>query len=293
MFQTKGEKIFQIINYTGLTFVTIMCLFPVLHIVALSLSSSHAAAAGWVTLFPKQVTLQPYKYALGNKLFASSFIVSIKRVVLGVSINMILTVVTAYPLSRPIKEFKSRTFYAWFIFIPMILSGGLIPIYLIVAKTGLIDTIWALILPAAIPIFNVVIMLNFFKRIPNEISESAFMDGAGHIQVLIRIFLPLSLPSLATLTLFAAVFHWNSWFDGLIYMNRIENYPLQTYLRSLVIVKDFSTMSNRSEFERIAEISDRTLQASQIVIGAIPILAIYPFLQRYFIKGLVLGSVKG
>ena len=136
-------------------------------------------------------------------------------------------------------------------------------------------------------------MLNFFKRIPKEISESAFIDGAGHIQVLIRIFLPLSLPSLATLTLFAAVFHWNSWFDGLIYMNRIENYPLQTYLRSLVIVKDFSTMSNRSEFERIAEISDRTLQASQIVIGAIPILAIYPFLQRYFIKGLVLGSVKG
>ena len=293
MFQTKGEKIFRLFNYIWLTFVTIMCLFPVLHIVALSLSSSNAAAAGWVTLFPKEITLKAYKYALGNKLFASSFLISTKRVLLGVSINMILTVITAYPLSRPLKEFKSRTFYAWYIFIPMIFSGGLIPIYLVVVKAGLIDTIWALILPTAIPIFNVIVMLNFFKRIPKEISESAFMDGAGHIQVLIRIFLPLSLPSLATLTVYAAVFHWNSWFDGIIYMNRIENYPLQSYLRTLVIVKDFSTMSNRSEFEKIAEISDRTLQASQIFIGALPILAIYPFLQRYFIKGLVVGSVKG
>jgi putative aldouronate transport system permease protein len=163
---------------------------------------------------------------------------------------------------------------------------------MVVRFTGIMDSLWALILPMAVNVFNIILMLNFFRSLPRDLREAAFMDGASHPTVLFRIYLPLSLPSLATITLFTIVFHWNEWFYGLIYMNRPENYPLQTFLQTVVINIDFSRVTER-DLDLVALISNRTNRAAQIFVATFPILLAYPFLQRYFIKGIVLGSVKG
>ncbi len=177
----------------------------------------------------------------------------------------------------------------------MIFSGGLIPWYTVIRQTGLMDTIWGVIIPGAVPVYNVIVLLNFFRQLPKELNEAAYVDGAGEARILFNIYLPLSLPSLATLTLFVAVGHWNSWFDGLILMKSPDNYPLQTYLRNQVVVMDQTTIMGMtsSQLEELGKVSDRTLRAAQIFIGALPVLAVYPFVQKYFMKGLVMGSVKG
>jgi putative aldouronate transport system permease protein len=171
----------------------------------------------------------------------------------------------------------------------MLFHGGLIPSYLTIKYTGILDTIWALVLPDAVPIFLIILLLNFFRAIPKELQEAAYMDGAGHWRTLWKIIVPLSLPALATITLFATVNHWNSWFDGFLLMNRPEHFPLQTYLRSIIIERNVD-MNGLTE---MANLSDRTMIASQVFLGSLPILLVYPFLQRFFVKGLILGSVKG
>jgi putative aldouronate transport system permease protein len=180
-------------------------------------------------------------------------------------------------------------------FITMIFSGGLIPWYITIKQLGLIDSIWALVLPGAVPVFNVIILMNFFKQLPKEISESAVIDGAGHFTILFKIFLPLSLPSIATIALFTVVGHWNDWFSGMVLMTSPEKYPLQTYLRSIIVVRDAQTLQNatKEQLEMLRLVSDRTLKSAQIFIAAAPVLILYPFLQKYFMKGLTLGSVKG
>ncbi|MDR1061661.1 MAG: carbohydrate ABC transporter permease, partial [Clostridiales bacterium] len=236
-----------------------------------------------------------YKYALEKPQFVSSFFISAQRVFLGLAVNMLCTVVTAYPLSKTPKEFAGRNIYAWYMFVTMVFSGGLIPWYITIRQLGLIDTLWALVLPGAVPVFNVIILMNFFKQLPKEISESAFIDGAGHFTILLKIFVPLSLPSIATITLFCVVGHWNDWFSGMILMMSPEKYPLQTYLRSIIVVRDSQTLANASKeaLEMLSLVSDRTLKSAQIFIAAAPVLLLYPFLQKYFMKGLTLGSVKG
>ena len=291
----KTEIAFEWINTAFLLVSALLCLFPVLNVLSLSLSSSTAATAGYVKLWPVDFTLKSYEYALGKPEFIASFIVSIQRVLLGMVVNMTCTVLAAYPLSQNNRDFPMRTAYAWFFFFTMIFSGGLIPWYLTIKQLGLIDTLWAVILPGALPIFHMIILLNFFRQLPHEISESAFVDGAGHWTVLLRIYLPLSTPALATLILFTSVGHWNSWFDGMILMNTPKKYPLQTYLRTVVVNRDIQSLAHatKEELEMFRMISDRTTKASQIFIAALPILAIYPFLQKYFVKGIVMGSVKG
>ena len=292
---SRGERIFKVFNYTFLSLAALACVLPIIHVLALSFSSSTAATAGFVKLWPVQFNLKSYEYALGKKEFLLAFLVSIERVLLGFTINMALTILAAYPLSKEVRDFRGRSVYAWFFFITMLFSGGLIPWYIVIKELGLINRIWSLILPGAVPVFNIVILLNFFRQLPKEIGESAFVDGASHWQVMWRIFVPLSTPALATLTLFIVVGHWNSWFDGLILMNRPERYPLQTYLRTVVVSRDLTTLAHatKAELEVLQTISDRTTKAAQIFIAAFPILCVYPFLQKYFVKGIVLGSVKG
>jgi putative aldouronate transport system permease protein len=295
IYRKKTEVVFEWANIVFLLFSALLCLFPVLNVLALSLSSSTAATAGYVKLWPVDFTLKSYEYALEKQEFITSFIVSIQRVLLGAVINMGCTILAAYPLSQNNRDFPMRTAYAWFFFFTMIFSGGLIPWYLTIKQLGLIDTLWAVILPGALPVFHMIILLNFFRQLPHEISESAFVDGAGHFKVMLRIYLPLSTPSLATLLLFTCVGHWNSWFDGMILMNSPQRYPLQTYLRTIVVNRNIQNLSHatKEELEMFRLISDRTTKASQIFIAALPILAIYPFLQKYFVKGIVMGSVKG
>lgn len=287
-----SRKAFLGLDYIIIIAAAIMCLFPLVHILAISLSSSAAATAGLVKLWPVDFTLKSYEYIMNKPEFFDSFLISIKRVLLGVPVNMIFTVLIAYPLSKNIQEFKARNVYAWILLVTMIFNAGLIPWYVVVNKTGLIDKIWALIIPSAVPVFNVILLMNFFKELPKEIDESARMDGAGHFRILVQMYLPISLPALATVTLFATVHHWNSWFDGLILMNSSKNYPLQSYLRTIVISTDTMEMSSKN-MATLALVSDRTSKAAQLFLAMIPILCVYPFLQRYFMKGLVLGSVKG
>lgn len=290
-----GSIVFDIFNYAFLMLAACLCLLPILNVLAISFSSSAKASAGMVGVVPLDFNLKSYEYALTKPQFLTSFFTSVKRVVLGVVVNMGCTILTAYPLSKTSKELKGRNLYAWFMFITMIFSGGLIPQFMVVKQTGIMNTIWALILPGAVPVFNVIILMNFFKQIPKEISESAVVDGAGHGTILFKLFLPLSLPSLATIILFTVVGHWNEWFSGMIYMTDPVNYPLQTYLRSIIVVRDTTTLATASKetLEMLATVSDRTLKSAQIFISAAPILAVYPFLQKYFMKGLTMGSVKG
>jgi len=289
--RSPGRRIFVAFNYTFLLFISVLCLMPIIHILALSFSSGSAAAAGQVTLWPVDFTTAAYENVFGKPEYLRAFWVSVQRVVLGTSISMVLMIITAYPLSKDNRQLRLRTLYAWVFVFTILFSGGLIPSYLTVKSLGLIDTLWALVLPTAIPVFNVILLLNFYRSLPKELEESARIDGASHFTTLWKIYVPLSLPALATTGLFTMVGHWNSWFDGMLYMNHTENYPLQTFLQTVIIKMDFRFIKAEN-VELLLKLSDRTSRAAQIFVAAFPILIVYPFLQRFFIKGIVMGSVK-
>jgi putative aldouronate transport system permease protein len=289
---SKGQRIFNIGNSIFLIIVALICVLPLVHIAAISFSSNAAASAGYVKFLPVEFNVNSYKYVLDREPFWRALWVSAQRVVLGVGINMFFTIIVAYPLSKESKRFKARTVYVWIFFFTSLFYGGLIPWYMVIYNLKLIDTIWALVLPTAVPVFNVILMLNFFRQIPIELEEAAHIDGANHWTTLWKIYIPTSLAAIATLTLFSTVFHWNSWFDGMIYMNRPAHYPMQTYLQTVIVMRDFSLVG-KGAWKDLMEISDRTVKAAQIFMGGLPILLVYPFLQRYFVKGIVLGSVKG
>lgn len=203
-------------------------------------------------------------------------------------------VLCAFPLAHSEKAFRGRNVYMYFLIFTMLFSGGLVPTYIIVGKMGLMNTLWALILPGAVPVWNCILLMNFFRSLPDELEEAAIIDGAVPIQILVRIYLPVSLPSLATVMLFCLVGHWNEFFSGLIYMNHSDNYPLATYISTIVdSAKDLNLITDPEEIERIMKVSERNMSSAKIFVSMIPILIIYPFLQRYFVKGIVLGSVKG
>ena len=203
---------------------------------------------------------------------------------------MILIILTAYPLSKTPRAFKGRVLFIWFFVFAMLFNGGLIPTFFVVRSLGLLNTLGSLILPNALPIFSMILMMNFFRNVPKELEESAFIDGASHWRVLWHIYIPLSLPAIATLTLLSAVNHWNAWFDALIYMTDVANYPMQTYLRTIVVELDLTNVGiDPRDLQRL---SDRAIRGAQIIVATVPILVVYPFLQRYFISGIRLGAVK-
>ncbi|MCM3042060.1 carbohydrate ABC transporter permease [Paenibacillus motobuensis] len=290
---TISRKIFVIGNALLLSAITLLGVIPFIHLLSISLSSNTAAMAGEVKLWPVGFNLDAYRY-LGEKVeFFRSFGVSIERVVLGTAINMLLVFITAFPLSKSNDQFKYRTPYVWFFAVTMFFGGGLIPTYIIVKNTGLIDSIWALILPGALNVWNMVLMLNFFRSIPRELDEAATIDGAGQWRVLWRIYLPVSLPSIATIGLFTIVGHWNAWFDGILYLNSPEKYPLQTYLSTLIMaINSQMTSISIEQIKAMENLSEKTLRTAQIFMGALPIMVVYPFLQKYFVKGITVGSVK-
>lgn len=286
-----GRRLFLSGNLIFLAAISFACLMPIIHILALSFSNGTAAAAGKVMLWPVDFTTAAYDNVFGKPEYLRAFRVSFERLILGTSISMFLTILTAYPLSKDERQFRLRTFYVWVFVFTILFSGGLIPWYLTVKALGLIDTIWALVLPGALQVFNIILLLNFYRNLPKELEESARIDGAGHFATLWKIYVPLALPALATTGLFTMVWHWNSWFDGMILMNHPDKYPLQTFLQTIIIKLDFRFLKTQ-DAELISKLSDRTSKAAQIFVAAFPILIVYPFLQRFFIKGIVMGSVK-
>ncbi|MCR1841552.1 carbohydrate ABC transporter permease [Murimonas intestini] len=294
-YKSKGRLVFNIINYIIIIFMMLSCLVPLIHILALSFSGASYTDSNMVTLIPKGFTLAAYKYVMQNSMFWRAFGVTITRLAVGVPLGLLLTILAAYPLSKEEQYFPARKIYMWLFMFVMIFNAGLVPTYLLIKDLKMMDTIWALVLPMGVNVFNIVLMMNFFRGIPREIEESALVDGAKQHTILWKLYLPLAKPSIATITLFTFMGHWNSWMDGRIYMNSTSNYPLQTYLQNVLQSSDqvlLNSNNMQSIIERMA-VSGQNLRAAQLFISMIPLLIIYPFLQKYFTAGLVMGSVKG
>lgn len=289
-YKTRGYKIFNVFNLVFVGVLGILCVLPFLHTFSVSFSSASAATGKMVTFWPVDFTLESYKLTLGNDSFFRSIWITIQRTVLGTALSIFTLCLAAYPLSKTDHVLKGRTMISWIYVFTMLFSGGIIPLYLVVLKLGLLNSLWALILPKMVVVFNLVLLINFFRAISEDYDEAALMDGAGYWRILFTIYIPLSTPALATLSLFTMVWHWNSWFDGLIYMSEFRNYPLATFLQTLVVQLDFTQLD--LDPEDVKNLSQRALNAAQIMLGTLPILMVYPFLQRYFVKGIQLGGVK-
>ena len=295
MKKTRPQQVFTVFNYIFLTMLGVLCVLPLLNIIALSFSSRNMVNARMVTFWPKQFTVSSYAYMLEKSGLVPAVLITLKRVVLGLVVNMLMTIIVAYPLSKTKEAFRSRKYYVGFFLFTMIFNGGLIPTYLVVKELRMLDTIWVLILPNAVTMYYVLLMLNFFRGLPSSIEEAAIVDGCNQWQTMVKIYLPLSLPSLATIALFIVVGHWNEWFDGMIYNNKSTNYPLMTFLQYQII--NFKTSDLRPEQiaanPSLADLDGRAIKPAGIVLCTLPILCLYPFLQRYFVTGIVVGSVKG
>lgn len=278
------------IIYFVLIFLALLCILPLFYMLAVSLSDKIYSEANQVGLWPKGFTFDAYKALFEGKSFLRAFGISVERTVLGTAVNVVLTILLAYPLSKTSTEFRGRTVYVVITVFTMVFGAGLVPYYIFMRDMNLFDTVWALILPGAVPVFNVMLMMNYMRGLPKDIEEAAAIDGAGYFIRLVMIVLPISVPSIATVTLFSIVNHWNSWYDGLLYNNVIDNYPLQTYLQALLTQR--APISINDAFLESAA-GNRSLKCAQIFLTMLPILIIYPMLQKYFVSGIVLGSVKG
>ncbi|MCM3784558.1 carbohydrate ABC transporter permease [Neobacillus mesonae] len=285
--KTTGYRVFSVFNYTFMILAGLLCFLPLLHLWAQSFSSKAAVNGNLVSFWPVDFNVDAYVKTFNNSNFVGSMLISVIRTVLGTSISMFVISCAAYALS---KEFRGRNALMWFFIFTMLFSGGLIPSYILVTSLGLKDTIWALVLPGAFGAYNLILLVNFFKTIPKALEEAAFIDGASFFVILSKIYLPLSLPGLATVSLFIMVGHWNSWFDGILYMSDTSKYPLASFLQTVVVQSNMQSMAmSQSEVEAMSE---QSIKAAQIFISTLPIILVYPFLQRYFVKGIVLGAVK-
>ncbi len=286
--KTLPYRIFNVFNNVLLSVIAILCLLPLYHLLMVSLSSAAPANAGLVTFWPIDFTLEAYNETFGNSSFLQSLWISVERTVLGTALAMAVTSLAAYALSKETSSFRMRSVYMWYFVITMLFNGGLIPSYILILKLGLLDSLLALILPLTVSVYNLILLLNFFRTVPKELEEAAFMDGAGHLRSFIAIYLPVSLPALATISLFTMVMHWNAYFDGLIYIKEASKLPLASLLQTIIVQADMTHFDPTV----VKSLSQRTLRASQVMIGALPILIVYPFLQRFFVKGIVIGAVK-
>lgn len=277
-----------------ISIILVIVLYPLYYVLIASVSDPYAVYAGKTFLLPSGFTLEGYAKVFKEESIAGGYLNSILYTVLGTFISTALVIMTAYPLSR--QNMPGRKGIMIFYLITMYFSGGLIPTYLVVAKTGLLNSIWALILPGGVSVFNVIVTRTYFESsIPKELYEAAEIDGCSHFRTFIKIALPLSKPIIAVMVIFAMVAFWNDWFTALIYMNDKAKYPLQLALRQILIQSQASAnaMSGMdggyAEANRITEL----IKFSSMVVGAVPMLIAYPFVQKYFEKGLMLGAVKG
>ena len=293
-YRTKSEKAFNVFNYIFVIVVCLACFIPIVHILAVSFSAPHYVTANAVNLLPRGFTTEAYVFAFETGAFMRAFWVSVHRTILGVSINMFLMVTVAFPLSKSRDRFSARHLYMGFFALTMIFGGGIIPFYILIVDLGMLDTMWSLVVPGGLPVFSMLILMNFIRNLPAELEEAALMDGAGYMTVLFRILLPVLKPALATVALFAIVFHWNEWLLGMIFITTPENIPLQTYLQALLA--NFQALMRQvgaDPRQMIGRLNEQTGRSAQLFLAMLPVLVIYPFLQKYFAKGLVIGSVKG
>ena len=279
---------FDVGNTTLLSLIGIICVLPFIYVLAVSFTAPHIVAEGGFILYPKEVSLAAYRYIFSSNALIRSLGVSLYITVIGTLLNLVLTSLLAYPLSR--KSFKGRSVMLLAVLFTMLFNGGLIPTYYVVKSLHLIDSLWALMIPTAISAFNLIILKNFFQQMPDGIEDSAKIDGCNDLGILFRIVIPLSLPAIATFGLFYAVDHWNKFFSAVMYINNNEKWPVQVLLREIVINANSRVGDTNMDEMNIQPL---TIKMAVIVFATLPIMAVYPFLQKHFAKGVMLGSVKG
>lgn len=291
--QSFGSRAFDIGNNLFMVGLIIVMVYPLLYVLALSLSDASMISTGQVTFFPRGFNVNGYRIILENDEVWRTYLNTVMYAAGGTFLTLLLTSMIAYPMS--IRDYVLRKFLTIYLAITMFFNGGLIPTYLVIRSLGLLNTYWVMVLPTAIVAFNVIIFRTFFQGLPPDLRESAFMDGANDFLILFRIILPLSKALLATFALFTVVFHWNSWFQALIYLTDPERYPVQMTLRKLIFQAVGGFNSDQASIQLIAqgELHAKNIQMAVIVVVMLPILCIYPFLQKYFVKGVLIGSIKG
>lgn len=289
--KTAGQKCINFLFVVILVILSLSCLLPLLYNLAVSLSSKSAAEAGLVSFWPVGFTTSAYREIMGEKSFFVSFWVSMKQVLFSLITTLPILTMAAYPLAKAKSEFYPRNIILWIFVFCMLFSGGTIPWYMVIKSYGLMNSAFGLAVCGGVPVFNLILMVNFFQGIPKELEEAAMVDGAGPWYILVRIVVPLSKPVLATIALFTIVGQWNEFFQGLVLSTGEEFYPLQTYIKQLIFQLDTSQMT-AEQIKQAATMSNTTLNAAKIFISMMPILCIYPFLQKYFVTGITLGGVK-
>ncbi|MCE5280040.1 MAG: carbohydrate ABC transporter permease [Planctomycetaceae bacterium] len=286
--RTTGEKIFNVFNIIVMIIVALIAIYPFIYTLSISLSSNvEAAREGW-HLWPREVSLAAYKVVLGNTQIRTGFVNSLVRTALGTVLTLFMTCLAAYPLAR--KNLPHRGMVMFLVLFTMIFSGGMVPMYLLIKGLGLMNSIWALVVPTMLSAFNIIIMKNFFQAIPESYGEAARVEGASEWTILWRIYVPLAKPVLATVALWTAVAHWNQWLDAMIYINDDSRQMLQAFLQRIVI--QGSTAMLDMGLTKMVDYSTATIKAATVVITVMPILIVYPFVQRYFVKGIMLGGIK-
>ncbi|MWV42684.1 ABC transporter permease subunit [Paenibacillus sp. HJL G12] len=291
--ESKGDRLFVFFIYLFLSLVLVIVAVPLIYILSSSVSSPQAVVSGKVWLFPVDFTLDGYKAVFHNPQIGVGYLNSLFYTVVGTAVNVALTIMLAYPLSK--KTLYGRHFFMVMLVITMMFDGGLIPYYLVVKDLHLLDTRWAMILPGAMGVFQVIVARTFFQTtIPDELAEAAELDGCSDIRFIFSIVLPLSKPIIAVMTLMYAVGHWNAYFDALIFLRKPDLFPLQIILRNILILNtvDASMMANVSQVQAQQGLKD-LLKYSLIVVASAPVLIIYPFVQKHFVKGVMIGSLKG
>ena len=285
--QKQYSKIGQAALILLLLLMSITILYPVLHVLAVSFSNNNNVVRGEVGIIPIRPNLEAYRYMVRYNLLGSGFKNSLFILIVGTSINLLMTMMTAYPLAK--KSLIGRKFFMLMITFTMMFSGGLIPNYIVIVKLGLVDSLWSLILPGCVSAYNMIIMKNFFEALPAELNEAARIDGMSEMKILFRIVVPLSLPSLCTIGLFYGVGHWNAYFNATIYLNSRSRWPLQVVLRNLLE----NAVTSEIDYGDSATLPVEPLKMAVVVFTTAPIVILYPFIQKYFVKGALVGSIKG
>ncbi|WP_240421348.1 carbohydrate ABC transporter permease [Paenibacillus periandrae] len=284
-----GGKVFDVFNLIVLFFVGIVTVLPFLYVISGSLVGSEELLVKKIVLFPEHITWEAYRFIFDSKIIYRSLLGTIFITVVGTFINLLLTTLMAYPLAK--KTLRGRSKLMLIIVFTMLFNGGLIPTYLVVKSMGMLDTYWSLWLPSAISAFNLILLRNFFQQLPEGLEESAKIDGCNDLKILFSIVVPLSLPAMATFGLFYAVGHWNSYFNAVIYINNANMWPIQVWLRQIVLLSSGGFTDASSLTETV--VPPESIKYAVIVVAAVPVLVLYPFLQKHFAKGVLLGSVKG
>lgn len=289
---TAGDRIFYRVNAILLTLLTLSVLYPIIYVLANSFSSPAAVSSGRVYLWPMDPSVEGYRRVLENPNILSGFLNSVFYTVVGTAINLAMTMVAAYPMAR--KDLPLRSFFSVLFAFTMLFGGGMIPNYILIMKLGMLNTRWALLLPGALSVYNMIIARTAMQSLPDELLEAAYIDGCSDARYFVRIVLPLSGAIIAVLALYYAVGHWNSYFSAFMYLSDRSKYPLQIVLREILIMGQIaeSDITDLDSAERIQGLS-QLLKYALIVISSAPMMLIYPFVQKYFVKGVMIGSLKG